>query len=74
MNLFYPFYTIYKIIVYIFSIFTNAIMGDFTNSTKKIRWDENKNTVHFTYSKYEYDRSMIKRDTYSILPFNREYF
>ena len=71
MNILYPFYAIYNIIIYIFSIFSNAIIGNFTSSPRKIRWDDNSNTVHLTYSKDEYDRTMIKRDSYSIIPFNQ---
>jgi len=71
MNIFYPFSLIYNIIIYIFSIFRNSIIDDFTSSPRKIRWDEDSNTVHFTYSKEEYDRTMINRDSYSILPFNQ---
>ena len=71
MNILYPFYAIYNIIIYIFSIFSNAIIGNFTSSSRKIHWDDNSNTVHLTYSKDEYDRTMIKRDSYSIIPFNQ---
>lgn len=71
MNILYPFYAIYNTIIYIYSIFINAITGNFTSSPRKIRWNEDKNTVHLTYSKDEYDRTMIKRDSYSIIPFNQ---
>ena len=74
MNIFYPFYAIYNIIIYIFSIFSNAIIGNFTSSPRKIRWNDDNNTVHLTYSKEEYDRTMIKRDSYSISPFNGNFF
>ena len=74
MNIFYPFYVVYNIVIYIFSIFSNAIIGNFTSSPRKIRWDDDNNTVHLTYSKEEYDRTMIKRDSYSISPFNGNFF
>jgi len=74
MNVFYPFQFIYNIIIHIISFFTNSItgyFGYFESNSRKISWDDSKNTTHLTYSKDEYDRTMIKRDDFSILPFNQ---
>ena len=72
MNILYLFQIVYNYIIYIFSLFINAITGGSINTpSRKIRLDESKNTTHLTYSKDEYDRTMIKRDSFSILPFNQ---
>jgi len=71
MDICYPFYAIYKIYLYALSYISFIISSFFSESPRKIRLDESKNTTHITYSKDEYDRTMIKRDSFSVLPFNQ---
>jgi hypothetical protein len=63
MNIFYPFELVYQYIIYILTIFStiiNSIFGIDNNNSKKIKWNDSNNTIHYTYSKDEYDRKMYK--------------
>lgn len=71
MNVFFPFELIYQYIIYILTIFSTIVNSIFdisdNNNSKKIKWNDDNNTVHYTYSKDEYDRKMYKNT--NILPF-----
>jgi hypothetical protein len=70
MNIFFPVQLVYQYIVYILTLIINSIkslFGGNSNDLKKIKWNEDDNTVHYTYSKEEYDRTMYKNT--NILPF-----
>ncbi len=70
MNVFYPFQVIYDLIGSLLMYFINLINPN-TECPRKIRWNDDKNTIHITYSKDEYDRTMIKRERFHVLPFNQ---
>jgi len=70
MNIFYPFQVIYDLIVSLLMYFIN-LMNPTIECPRKIRWNDDKNTIHITYSKDEYDRTMIKRERFHVLPFNQ---
>ena len=78
MNVFFPFELVYQYIIYILTIFSTIIKSLFgieNNNSKKIKWNEDDNTVHYTYSKEEYDRTMYKNTNMNILPFtNSDFF
>lgn len=70
MNILYPFQVIYDLIVSILMYFINMMTPN-RECPRKIRWNDEKNTIHVTYSKDEYDRTMIKRERFNVLPFNQ---
>ena len=70
MNIFFPVQLVYQYIFYILTLIINSIkslFGGNSNDSKKIKWNEDDNKVHYTYSKEEYDRTMYKNT--NILPF-----
>ncbi len=70
MNILYPFQVIYDLIVSILMYFINMMTPN-RECPRKIRWNDEKNTIHVTYSKDEYDRTMIKRERFNVQPFNQ---
>ena len=73
MNVFFPFELVYQYIIYILTIFSTIINSIFdnnnNNNSKKIKWNDSNNTIHYTYSKDEYDRKMYKHTDFNISPF-----
>ena len=70
MNILSPFQVIYDLIVSILMYFINMMTPN-RECPRKIRWNDEKNTIHVTYSKDEYDRTMIKRERFNVQPFNQ---
>ena len=70
MNIFFHLRLFYNYIIYILNLIAKNIKSIFkggNDESKKIKWNDDDNKVHYTYSKDEYDRTMYKNT--NILPF-----